>query len=56
MAFLMVQAGGRAIDGHVNILDIQPTKLHQRTAIYIGSTRLINRVDEFVARYNEVEI
>jgi fructose-1,6-bisphosphatase I len=55
MAFLMERAGGRAIDGVNRILDIQPEKLHQRCPIYIGSTRLINRVDEFVAKYSEVK-
>ncbi|MGB1248313.1 MAG: class 1 fructose-bisphosphatase [Chitinophagales bacterium] len=52
MAFLMEQAGGRAIDGNEAIMDIKPTELHQRSAIYIGSTRLINRVDQFVEKYS----
>ena len=53
MAFLMEQAGGRAIDGNRRILEIQPKKLHQRVPIYIGSTRLINRVDEFMGKYGQ---
>jgi fructose-1,6-bisphosphatase I len=56
MAYLMEQAGGRATDGQREIMDIVPTSLHQRSPIYIGSTRLIARVDQFVAKYGaEVE-
>ena len=51
MAFLMEQAGGRATDGENAILEIQPTELHERAPIYIGSTRLLNRVDQFREKY-----
>ncbi len=37
MAFLAEQAGGAASDGKGRVLDIVPTKLHQRTPIFIGS-------------------
>jgi fructose-1,6-bisphosphatase I len=37
MAFLAEQAGGAASDGKGRILDVVPTKLHQRTPIFIGS-------------------
>lgn len=53
MAFLMEQAGGRAIDGQGRIMQICPEELHQRCAIYIGSTRLVNRVDEFMEKYSQ---
>lgn len=55
MAFLMEQAGGRATDGENAILEIQPTELHERAPIYIGSTRLLNRVDQFREKYKVVE-
>lgn len=55
MAFLMEQAGGRATDGENAILDLQPTELHERAPIYIGSTRLLNRVDQFREKYKVVE-
>ncbi len=38
LAFIVEQAGGAATDGHERILDIQPTELHQRTPLFIGST------------------
>jgi fructose-1,6-bisphosphatase I len=37
LAFIAEQAGGLATDGEQNILDIEPTDLHQRTPLLIGS-------------------
>jgi fructose-1,6-bisphosphatase I len=37
LAFICEQAGGAATDGRQSILDIAPTKLHQRTPIFVGS-------------------
>ena len=37
LAFIVEQAGGAASDGTQRILDIQPTELHERTPLYIGS-------------------
>jgi fructose-1,6-bisphosphatase I len=37
IAFLAEQAGGVATDGRRRILDIQPTSLHQRTPLAVGS-------------------
>eukprot|EP00475_Leptophrys_vorax_P038136 TRINITY_DN6671_c0_g3_i1.p1 TRINITY_DN6671_c0_g3~~TRINITY_DN6671_c0_g3_i1.p1 ORF type:complete len:342 (+),score=114.89 TRINITY_DN6671_c0_g3_i1:602-1627(+) len=50
MAFLMEQAGGSATTGTTRILDIVPTKIHQKTPVFMGS-----RVDvaEVVALYSE---
>ena len=38
MAFLVEAAGGAASDGQTRILDIEPTELHQRTPVFIGSS------------------
>lgn len=51
-AFIMEVAGGKAIDGHQRILEIQPTDLHQRVPMFIGST---NMVDELVESLNSAE-
>lgn len=48
MAFLVEQAGGRATDGHQRILDIDPTDLHERTPLYIGSPSLVDRAGAFL--------
>src|SRR5215208_7877045 len=37
LAFICEQAGGAAIDGRIRILDVQPTELHQRVPLYMGS-------------------
>lgn len=42
MGLLVEQAGGRAFDGKENILDIQPTALHQRVSVMMGSKEEID--------------
>ena len=37
LSFIVEQAGGAATDGDERILDIQPSELHQRTPLFIGS-------------------
>ncbi|KJR43068.1 Fructose-1,6-bisphosphatase [Candidatus Magnetoovum chiemensis] len=37
MAFLVEQAGGRAIDGEKDIIYAKPNSLHERTPIFLGS-------------------
>ena len=48
MAFIIEQAGGRAIDGTQRIMEIQPTDLHQRVPIYIGSKDAVDKVEQFL--------
>jgi len=52
MAFIVEQAGGRAIDGKQRILDIKPKTLHQRVPIYIGSESAVDMVEKFLAEEN----
>ena len=47
MAFLIEQAGGAATDGHRRILDIEPKKLHQRVAVFLGSKSEVDRVTHY---------
>ena len=49
MAFIVEQAGGRAIDGKRRILDIEPKNLHQRVPIYIGSENAVDMVEKFLS-------
>jgi len=51
LAFIMEQAGGCASDGKQNILDIQPTSLHQRTPLFIGNKGLVKKAEEFIHRH-----
>jgi fructose-1,6-bisphosphatase I len=46
LSFLMEQAGGIAIDGTTRILDLQPTDLHERTPIYMGSKLMMEKFME----------
>lgn len=47
MAFLIEQAGGAATDGHRRILDIEPKKLHQRVAVFLGSKSEVDRITHY---------
>lgn len=54
MAFLAEQAGGRAISAPgQRILELNPTELHQRTPFFVGSTNMINTIEDFLLRYQE---
>lgn len=48
LAFICEQAGGRATNGKQDILDIQPEHLHQRTPLFMGSTRFVEMAHEFL--------
>ncbi|MDB5283224.1 MAG: fructose 1,6-bisphosphatase [Bacteroidota bacterium] len=48
MSFIVEQAGGKASDGKMRILEIQPTDFHERCAIFIGSKNLMDKALEFV--------
>jgi fructose-1,6-bisphosphatase I len=49
MAFIIEQAGGLATNGHERILDIVPTKLHERVAVVLGSKNEVDRVTAYHA-------
>ncbi len=46
MAMILEQAGGKAFADKERILDIQPTDLHQRTSVILGSADEVDRVLE----------
>ncbi len=47
MSFIMKHAGGLGSNGQIPILDIEPTTLHQRTPIYIGSKNMVEKAISF---------
>jgi fructose-1,6-bisphosphatase I len=53
MAMLIEQAGGRATDGTQSILDIQPTDLHEKTPLYLGSPECMDLVDSYLTGAEE---
>lgn len=51
LGFIAEQAGGRASDGKVPILDMEVDELHMRTPLFIGSHDDVVMAEEFIARY-----
>ncbi|HYD59389.1 MAG TPA: class 1 fructose-bisphosphatase [Noviherbaspirillum sp.] len=47
MAFIVEQAGGAATNGKQRILDVQPQKLHERVAVFLGSRSEVERVTSY---------
>ena len=47
MAFLVEQAGGLATNGHQRIMDVAPTKLHERVSVILGSKNEVQRVTDY---------
>ncbi|WP_316753524.1 class 1 fructose-bisphosphatase [Pedobacter gandavensis] len=52
MAFIVEQAGGVASDGFNRILEIEPTELHQRSSIFIGSKEMVNMAEGMMAEFS----
>lgn len=48
MAFIAEQAGGKASNGFVPILDLKPTELHQRVPFFCGSKLMVDKAEEFM--------
>jgi fructose-1,6-bisphosphatase I len=44
MSFLIEKAGGAATTGTQRILDIEPTSIHQRSPIFLGCKRDVERI------------
>jgi len=53
LALICRQAGGGAIAGRRDILDLAPTELHQRTPLYIGSLDLVEHARACVGGESE---
>jgi fructose-1,6-bisphosphatase I len=47
MAFLVEQAGGAATNGDKRILEVQPSKLHERVAVFLGSKNEVDLVTSY---------
>jgi fructose-1,6-bisphosphatase I len=52
MALITEQAGGKAIAGHnQRILDLVPTSIHERTGVYLGSSKNIEDLEAIMAKH-----
>ena len=47
MSFIVEQAGGMATNGSQRILDMQPSKLHERVSVILGSRHEVERVTQY---------
>lgn len=47
MSMIIEQAGGAATNGYQRILDIQPTSLHERVAVFLGSKQEVDRITQY---------
>jgi fructose-1,6-bisphosphatase I len=52
LAFIIEQAGGKASNGYDRILDIEVTEIHQRESIFIGSKKMVELAEEYMAKYS----
>jgi len=50
MSWLIEQAGGASTNGQQRILEIQPTQLHQRVSVILGSKNEVDRVTSYHAK------
>ena len=53
MAFIAEQAGGRATNGTVRIMDIKPTELHQRVPFAVGSENLMDQLQTHLTAWGQ---
>ena len=47
-AFIAEVAGGKATNGDISILDVQPTELHQRTPFFVGSVTMMEELESYL--------
>lgn len=52
LAYLAEEANGKATTGFKRILEIQPTELHQRVPIIIGSPTMVDKVCELMQEHS----
>ncbi|RYY10914.1 MAG: fructose-1,6-bisphosphatase, partial [Chitinophagaceae bacterium] len=48
-AFIMEVAGGKSTNGKQRTLDIQPTKIHERSPLFIGSKNMMEELETYLA-------
>ena len=53
MAFIVEQAGGKASDGYQRVMDIMPTELHERSAIFCGSKKMVEQAEAYMKEFGD---
>lgn len=52
MAFIVENAGGVASTGKGRILEIQPTSIHERCPVFLGSAVEVNEIISLYKKHN----
>ena len=47
LSFLVENGGGRSMDGRRRVLEIQPTHLHQRLPLFLGSRADVSELEAY---------
>ncbi len=55
LAFIAEQAGGKASNGEISILEVEPTELHHRVPIYVGSGEMVDKAEEMLRKAKMAE-
>ncbi len=55
LAYIIEQAGGKATDGKVRIMEKDIKELHQRTPLVLGSSEMVEKAMEFMMKFESVE-
>jgi fructose-1,6-bisphosphatase I len=56
LAFIAEQANGLATTGYERILDIEPKDIHQRTPLFIGSRKMVEMAQDYLAKHKAMDI
>lgn len=48
MSYIVAQAGGKASAGKIDVLDIVPESIHQRSPIYLGSIKDVEEALSYI--------
>lgn len=51
LAWIIEQAGGKASDGFERILDIRTQDLHQRVPLFIGSSQMVEKAEQYMLNH-----
>jgi fructose-1,6-bisphosphatase I len=48
LGYVIEQAGGMSTNGKVNLMDVRPTRVHERSPCFIGSPEDINEMKKYI--------
>lgn len=50
LAYIVERAGGKATNGTQRILNVTPAELHQRSALFIGSPKMMEELEIYTGK------